>query len=187
VRLFEGHAPQQLRRESLANYLLPNNKLFPVPEDFGFTKKNNYECDRIIRDLLRIILVYNCRICELLSAKYADVITGDRIIIYGAKHSRDYILYLPNISIYKEGLIGQALQTNIWQVAYKTAYLQIKRAYNFPAVGGRKNCSVYHIGRYLVCAEIERAGLKVNYQDILRHNSAKSQLSYINKKEIGNG
>jgi integrase len=184
VRLFTRDSPQQLRRESLTNYQLPNNRLFPNPGIFGFTKKNNCECDRIVRDLLRIILVYNCRISELLNARYSDVITGDRLIIHGVKHSRDYILYLPNISIYKEGLDEQALQTHVWQVAYKTAYLQIKRAYNFPIIGGRKNCSVYHIGRYLVCQEIERARIKVNYQDILRHNSAKSQLFYTNKKEI---
>lgn len=187
MRLFEGHTPNQLRRESLTNYQLPNNQLFPSPEIFGFEKKDNYVCDRIIRDLLRIVLVYNCRICELLNAKYADVITGDRIIIYGAKHSRDYLLYLPNISIYKEDLDGQALQTRVWQVAYKTAYLQIKKAYNFPPVGGRKNSSIYHIGRYLVCQEIERAGIKVNYQDILRHNGAKSQLFYTKKMEVKNG
>ena len=187
MRLFEGNTPNQLRRESLTNYQLPTNSLFPAPGIFGFTKKNNQECDRIVRDLLRIVLVYNCRISELLRAKYSDVITGDRIVIHGAKCSRDYVLYLPNISLYKEGLSGQALQAHIWEISYKTAYQQAKRAYNIPIINGRKNRSIYHIGRYLVCEEIERAGIKVNYQDILRHNSAKSQLFYTNKMEVENG
>ena len=178
-KTFSASSPLHFRRKSPTNYYLLPRESFPEVEEFGIEKRINYDCSRPIGDLLRISLVYNCRISELLNANYSDILNGDRIVLHGSKHSRDFVAYLPSISLYRRNFTIGANDEKIWKVPYKQAWTQIKKAFSFPVIKGRSNDSIYHIGRYLVVAEIEKQGIAVNLQDVLRHNSRKSQLYYI--------
>jgi len=178
-RTCSASSPFQLYRKSTQNYYTIAYGSFPDLGEFGIKDRLVGDCRRPIRDLLRIALVYNSRISELLNTTYGDIIVGSRLIVHGTKHSRDYIIYLPGLSAYRQQCGGVDASQKIWDISYKQAWTQIKKHFSFPLVRGRKNDSVYHIGRYLVVQAIEQQGLEVNLQDILRHNSSRSQSYYI--------
>lgn len=135
----------------------------------------------VARTVCQVCLLYFCRISEVLSLTFGDIIHPDRAVCTGAKRGRSYAIYLP-------GLSQQVLTSSLSDISiplFPISYLQCYRSYLKSGIRlnikGSKNVRRCHLGRYKV-ADLFDQGLEVSILgDLLHHKSKSSILYYLNR------
>lgn len=130
--------------------------------------------------IMQILIIYNCRISEVLSATWTNLIPGKFLILVGVKKSANIIVTdrkllqlitdLPHID--KEKIFPY--------VSYTQIYHHIKTNYShlLTDIRIKKNRKITHAFRYLNVASIDNEKF---IKDILHHNSTRSGKYYKNK------
>ena len=164
------------------NYKTPDN--FPQLKDL-LGEKDVYpeRISRKYKSILQVCFFYFCRISELLRATTRDIIHPDRVIIYGAKHSRSYIIFLPGLTeqLSAKGITDE--KTKLWSVTYSQVYRSALKANCFSDKYSGKNNKTTHLARYVFAEKASQITDARTIKDAMRHNSINSQSYYINRKE----
>lgn len=136
--------------------------------------KNDYEI------ICKILSIYNCRISEILSAKWSNFFPDRFLILEPAKHSQPIII--TDRDILKA--ISISIKSNpdfiFSHISYHSIYKFIKRNYShlFAKIKIKKYSKVTHAFRYLNIAGVDNDQF---IKQILHHNSTKSGKYYKNK------
>jgi len=144
---------------------------------FDINKKNPENLYEIIVEILK---VYNCRISEILSAKWSNFFPDRFLILEGKKHSAPVIItdrtILKNIS----KLVKVDDQLIFKTISYHSIHHYIKSKYShlFVNIKTKKYSKVTHAYRYLNLKSIDNDDF---IKQILHHNSRKSGMYYKHK------
>lgn len=131
--------------------------------------------------IYQILLVYNCRISEILTAKWSNFVENKFLILEAKKKSN-------NIIVRDRIILKQIKQLPVAHNLFIFAFVNYKNVYNYLIQNNlvnqnkvllNKNQKITHYFRY--------QNVDVNYSDetnkvILHHKSKKSQTFYLNKK-----
>ena len=135
----------------------------------------------VARDVLRVCLVYFCRVSEVLSLTVSDEIYPDRVLCTGSKGGRAYILFLPGLSSLISSFRGLPPKTRLFPISYSKCYRSCVRAGIKLSLPGSVNYRRMHAGRYRVYDMFLQGCKSDSLSDILHHNSKASLLYYLNK------
>lgn len=142
-----------------------------------YRKKNSAN---LIQLVTLILSRYNCRISEILSAKWTNFFPDRFLILEGKKHSQNVIIRDLDI-LQLVSSIPKTDDIRIFpNISYRTMHHHIKSHFGhlFKKIKTRKNEKVTHAFRYLNVSGIDNDGF---IKDILHHNSRKSGKYYKNK------
>lgn len=130
--------------------------------------------------IVEILSRYNCRISEVLEAKWKYLYPGRFLILEGKKHSQNVIIRELDILQRIDQLPKTDDELIFPNISYRTMHHHIKSHYGhlFKKIKTRKNQKVTHAFRYLNVEGIDNDGF---IKDILNHNSQKSGKFYKNK------
>lgn len=170
----------QERNTTLFCYIPPVS--FPSVKDI--LNKHDIQEDQLSplsRATMRVCFLYYCRIRELLNATIGDVVSPDRVVLHGLKHSNSYVIYLP-------GLSAQILRSDctdksivLFPISYMKLYRDAVRVGAYLFHDGGKNKKRLHAARYAFCAAASLLVMDSEFPALLRHKSSKSYLSYTSK------
>lgn len=130
--------------------------------------------------IIQILIIYNCRISEVLSADWSNFFPDRYLILIGKKKSANIIvtdrILLKQISKLTSNKIGLIFNS----VSYHQVKRHISKYYShlFRNIKIKKNRKITHAFRYLNIANIDNDKI---IKDILHHNSLKSGMYYKNK------
>lgn len=142
--------------------------------NFSFLKQHSVGRMEIICELLN---VYNCRISEILQAKWKDYYPNKYLVLRAVKHSRDIIVRDRIILLAISKLHHIHPDLIFYPVNYFRVYYHIKSNYShlFSDVKIKKNKKITHYFRYNNVKNINEVSIA---QSILNHNSKKSCVYY---------
>ena len=146
-------------------------------ESFLTAEKQFYNCYDII---LEILVIYNCRISEILSADWNNFNQQKFLCLLASKGSASIIIRDRKI-LNAIASLPRINQTKIFPyVSYYQVYHHIKKNYSHLLSGIRikKNMKITHAFRYQNINGIENEDF---IRDILHHRSIRSGKYYINK------
>lgn len=130
--------------------------------------------------ICEILLIYNCRISEVLSAKWSNFIQDRFLILVAAKHSANVIIHDRELLKKISTLPRTHAQLIFPYISYYQIYSHIKKNYShlFSQIKTKKNAKITHAFRYLNVSGIDNDRF---IKDILHHNSTRSGKYYKNK------
>lgn len=130
--------------------------------------------------IVEILSRYNCRISEVLSAKWKYLFPGRFLILEGKKHSQNVIIRELDLLERITQLPKTHPELIFPNISYRTMHHHIKSHYGhlFKKIKTRKYSKVTHAFRYLNVEGIDNDAF---IKDILNHNSQKSGKYYKNK------
>ena len=130
--------------------------------------------------IIQILLIYNCRISEVLSASWSNFIPGKFLILVGVKKSANIIVHDRQILQLITTLPCIDKDKIFPHVTYYQVYHHLKTNYShlFTDIKIKKNRKITHAFRYLNVAHIDNDKF---IKDILHHNSTRSGKYYKNK------
>lgn len=169
------------RHSTLFCYTLPA-QFPPVKALLNVPEINVSVMSPISSTLLRISLLYFCRIGELLQLTVSSVLHPDRAICLGSKRGSSYIIFLPGLSQQLDLAGVSDGSVPLFPITYLKCYRNFVKAgvrFNIP---GRKNVPRCHSGRYKVADLIDKGYSLDVLGDLLHHRSGSSILYYITKK-----
>lgn len=130
--------------------------------------------------ITQILIIYNCRISEVLNASWTNFFPERFLILKGVKHSANIIVTDRKILQLITNL-PQIDKVKIFpHVTYYQIYHHLKANYShlFTDIKIRKNRKITHAFRYLNISAIDNDKF---IKDILHHNSQRSGKYYKNK------
>jgi hypothetical protein len=121
--------------------------------------------------ILRISFCYLARISEVLALRRSMALPGDRIVVPGVKHSSAFLIYLPGLCAFLDGLSSVFGDFPIFSTPYSVVYRQaLKAGIVYHRAGGSHNV-VTHAARHLYAKDVSLVfGLPVA-GDLLHHKS----------------
>lgn len=136
-----------------------------------------------LKIIIEILIVYNCRIKEILNLSRRDIYPHQFIIIRGLKKSADIVIRDREILTRIENLKENGSDFVFFPVKYKFVYDFLKRNYShlFKNIIIKKNMKITHAPRYLNAAPL---GNDKDIELILHHRSQRSSKYYKNKVKI---
>lgn len=150
-------------QEKLKNYLAAKPHFF-----------NSYDL------IIMILMKYNCRISEILSAKWSNFYPDRFLILEGMKKSSNVIVTDSKI-LYLISSLPKTDPIKIFPyISYYSVYNFIKTKFShlLSSIRTRKNRKITHAFRYL---NIEDLQDETQIRDVLHHRSLKSQSYYKGK------
>lgn len=155
----------------------------PALSDLGVSYNSDvYKLSPLVELILKLLVLYSCRVSELLSIKCSQIISGDRIVVSPSKNSRSYMIFVPSLSTVFNAENGFESDDYIFRITYSKVVSQLKRSGVGVTRAKSQNRKITHIGRYLLIDELEEKQLIEHGSDLLHHNSDKS-LSYYQNRE----
>lgn len=134
--------------------------------------------------IVRILEEYNCRVSEVLQARWINFSPGKYLILAGLKRSRTIVVRDRDILSQISALSKTSEEFIFHPVSYQRVYTLCKKLLNekVNTFKKKKNKKVTHYFRYANVLEIDNDTF---LQDILHHNSKRSS-SYYKTKPKGN-
>ncbi len=127
--------------------------------------------------ITEILIIYNCRISEILSANSSNLIQDKFLILKGAKKSQDVIIrdrvILARFSKLKTDCYGNYFYNVTYNQVYK--YVKSNFGHILKSIAHNKNEKITHAFRYNNVKEVND---EQSIKAILHHNSVKSQKYY---------
>lgn len=150
-----------------------------IPNIISSVYNSSFFCERE-KIIIEILQIYNCRISEVLNAKFSNFKPQKRLVLIGLKKS-DNIIVLDRLILKRiEELPKLDSEFIFYPTTYRRMYTLIKT--NFSHIFARfrtgKNHKVTHGFRYLNCEDIDDVE---TIRTLLHHKSKKSQKYYKQK------
>jgi hypothetical protein len=127
------------------------------------------------------------RSAELLKCTVRNLIGIDRVFIYGAKSSSNYIIVAPGID--SQFQRGQVLDDD--ELLFPFSYIQLYRACLKVGIGEKfkenENYSRLHMSRHLLAETVNSLAGRQAAGDILHHKSKRSVSYYLPAEEKDHG
>jgi hypothetical protein len=134
----------------------------------------------MLSTIIETLMVYNCRIGELLRLDKKFVLTGRFVIVKGSKGSADIIIRDRSLLAKYEFLKARCEKKIFEKLTYNQVYKCIKDNYShlFKSIKCNKNKKVTHAFRYLNVAQLtDDDAVKA----VLHHSSKRSNKYYTDK------
>lgn len=147
---------------------------FPKWQLFSANSSDSYEL------IVSILIMYNCRINEILKARWSNFFPNRFLILEGSKGSSNVIV-TDRIILKQIEKLAKIDSVFIFPfITYYQIYHTIKKKYShlLNKISKRKNQKVTHAFRYINVSGIDNDKF---IKDILHHNSTRSGKYYKNK------
>lgn len=149
-------------------------------EDLGKYLIMKENTGNVYEIIITILVIYNCRINEILKARWGNFHPEKFLILEGSKGSANIIIHDREILKSIKALPKSDQDFIFPWITYYQIYHEIKKKYShlLNKISHRKNMKITHSFRYLNVSGIDNDKF---IKDILHHNSTRSGKYYKNK------
>lgn len=132
-----------------------------------------------LEQAIRMLCAGGYRISEVLSVKWSDVISEDRVIVKGKKRGTASIAIVPGVSVLLQSIPPSKRSSLVFSCDYGQVYRRMLQLGFAAQPEGHVNRTVTHTPRHLLAQQVAASGGLVAASNILHHKSLSSISHYV--------